>query len=143
MVTLPPLALAAAAPRVVLTLAAALLVACGGERPRSPEGAVDRMVTAARTGDRAGVYQRLGPLTRARIDALVIASRKMSGRVALRPEDFLSVGWAPADWEPAGMRTLRSDQGSAEVEVYSEGGDRHIVNVVRDGDDWKIELPGR
>jgi len=124
-------------------LAGALaLAACSGGAS-SPEGAVERLVTAARTGDRAGVYARLGPATRARLDALVMASRKMSGRVALKPQDFLSVGWAPPAWELAGMRTLRRDDSTADVEVYAATGDRHIVTLVRDGDEWKIELPGR
>jgi hypothetical protein len=121
---------------------AALLAACSGS-PSTPEGAVDRLVTAARTGDRAGVYARLGPATRARIDPLVIASRKMSGRVALKPQDFLSVGWAPPAWDLAGMRTLRRDETTADVEVYAASGDRHIVALVREGDEWKVELPGR
>jgi hypothetical protein len=124
-------------------LAAAMAGGCAGDRPSTPEGAVDRLITAARTGDRAGVYQRLGPATRARIEALAAASRTMSGRVALRPEDFLSVGWAPPAWEPAGMRTLRKETATAEVEVYSESGDRHSVDLVREGDEWKVELPGR
>jgi hypothetical protein len=123
-------------------LVVALALACSKD-PSSPEGAVERMVTAARTGDRAGVYARLGPATRARIDALVAASRKMSGRVALKPQDFLSVGWAPPAWELDGLRTLRRDGATAEVEVYAASGDRHIVSLVREGDEWKIELPGR
>jgi hypothetical protein len=123
-------------------LALSLALGCSKD-PSSPEGAVDRMVTAARTGDRAGVYARLGPATRARIDALVAASRKMSGRVTLKPQDFLSVGWAPPAWELDGLRTLRRDGNTADVEVYAASGDRHIVSLVREGDEWKIELPGR
>jgi hypothetical protein len=127
---------------LALPLALSLALACSKD-PSSPEGAVERMVTAARTGDRAGVYARLGPATRARIDALVAASRKMSGRVTLKPQDFLSVGWAPPAWELDGLRTLRRDGSTADVEVYAASGDRHIVSLVREGDEWKIELPGR
>jgi hypothetical protein len=126
-----------------LALAVTLGSCASGDRATTPEGAVQRLVAAARTGDRAGVYQHLGPATRARIEGLVAASRKMSGRVAMKPEDFLSVGWAPPAWEPAGMRTLRRDGAAAEVEVYSAGGDRHIVQLVREEDEWKVELPGR
>jgi hypothetical protein len=130
--------------RVLAALVGALAFgACGSDKPSSPEGAVALLATAARTGDRAGVYERLGPATRARIDALVAASRKMSGRVALKPQDFLSVGWAPPAWEPDGMRTLRRDGASADVEVYAASGDRHIVSLVRENDEWKVELPGR
>src|SRR4051812_27295387 len=100
--------------------------ACSGGA-RSPGGAGDRPVTPPRPRGRAGVYARLCPATRARIDALVAASRKMSGRVALKPQDFLSVGWAPPAWDLGGMRTLRRDDSTAEVEVYAASGDRHIV----------------
>lgn len=128
----------------VLVAATLLAGACGGrDRATTPEGAVKLLIASARGGDRASVYQRLGPATRARIDGLQVAARKTSGRVAMKPEDFLSVGWAPPAWEPAGMRTLRRDDHSADVEVYSAAGDRHTVALVREGGEWKIELPGR
>ena len=100
-------------------------------------------ITAARIGDRGSVLQRLGPATRARIEALQSASRRLSGRMMMKPEDFLSVGWAPPAWEPAGTRVLRRDRDSAEVEVYSSSGDRHAMWLVRESREWKIELPGR
>jgi hypothetical protein len=132
-----PLALAGA-------LALALVAACSSrDTAASPEDAVEKLVAAARTGDRAGAYARLGPATRRRLEVLQAASRKMTGRVAMKPEDFLSVGWAPPAWEPAGMRTLRREGASAEVEVNSAAGDRHTVMVVREGADWKVELPAR
>jgi hypothetical protein len=129
-----------------LWLPAALLVALGcrdGRQGRTPEGAVQLFLAAARAGDRAVVYQRLGPRTRARMAGLHELSRRTGGRLALKPEDFLSVGWAPPAWEPAGTRTLRSDATTAEVEVYSAAGDRHTVELVREGPEWKIELPGQ
>ncbi len=109
----------------------------------SPEGTVKEVIAATRVADRVGVYQRLGPATRARIEALGASARKMTGRVAMLPEDFLSVGWAPPAWEAAGMRTLHRDEKTAEVEVYSAAGDRHSVTMVLEDKSWKIELPGR
>jgi hypothetical protein len=121
-----------------------LLAGCsGGDGPENPEGAVRLFITAARIGDRGSVLQRLGPATRARIEGLQSASRRLSGRMMMKPEDFLSVGWAPPAWEPAGTRVLRRDRDSAEVEVYSSSGDRHAMWLVREGREWKIELPGR
>lgn len=129
-----------AAPWVVFLL----LAGCsGGDGPENPEGAVRLFITAARIGDRGSVLQRLGPATRARIEALQSASRRLSGRMMMKPEDFLSVGWAPPAWEPAGTRVLRRDRDNAEVEVYSSSGDRHAMWLVREGREWKIELPGR
>jgi len=100
-------------------------------------------ITAARTGDRGSVLQRLGPTTRARLEALQSDSRRLSGRLLMKTEDFLSVGWAPPAWEPSGTRLLRRDRESAEVEVYSSTGDRHTLLLAREGREWKIELPGR
>ena len=119
------------------------LAACSSRvRADNPEGAVHLFITAARGGDRVSVYQRLGPETRARIEALLSSSRHQGGRLIARPEDFFSVGWAPPAWEPAGTRTVHRDRDRAEVEVYSAAGDRHSLTLVREGKEWKIELPG-
>jgi hypothetical protein len=125
-------------------LAVALLLAgCGAAgEGRTPEGAVQNMVAAARSGDRSAVFEHLGPRTRARLAALHESTRTTGGRVASKPEDFLSVGWAPPPWEASGVRTLRQEGDRAEVEVYSNAGDRHSVEVVREGQEWKVELPG-
>jgi hypothetical protein len=124
-------------------LFAGLLLACSGRgEGRSPEGAVRLLVSASRGGDRAAAFQRLGPRTRARIEALQEATKRTGGRLVTRPEDFLSVGSATPAWEIAGIRTLRKDDSSAEVEVYSASGDRHTLSLVHEGPEWKVELPG-
>ena len=126
-----------------LALFAFLVAACSGqERASNPEGAVHLFIAAARSGDRASVYQRLGPETRARIEAMLSSSRHQGGRLIARPEDFFSVGWAPPAWEPAGIRTVQRESERAEVEVFSAAGDRHALSLVREGKEWKIELPG-
>lgn len=120
-----------------------LFTACSShERATNPEGAVQLFIAAARSGDRTSVYQRLGPETRARIEVMLSSSRHQGGRLIVRPEDFFSVGWAPPAWEPAGTRTVQRDRERAEVEVYSAAGDRHSLFLVREGKEWKIELPG-
>jgi hypothetical protein len=130
--------------RVLAVLAVLAGTACSeGKQARSPEGAVQVFVAAARAGERSVVFQRLGPRTRARVTALQEASRRSGGRLALKAEDFLSVGWAPPAWEPAGIRTLRRDDTTAQVEIYSAAGDRHTVDLVREGQEWKVELPGQ
>jgi hypothetical protein len=129
-----------AGPALILLSA---LAACSSRvRADNPEGAVHLFIAAARSGDRASVYQRLGPETRARIEALLSSSRHQGGRLIAKPEDFFSVGWAPPAWEPAGTRTVHRDREHAEVEVYSAAGDRHSLSLVREGKEWKIELPG-
>jgi hypothetical protein len=124
----------------LLTLAF-LLAACSGRgRADNPEGTVNLFIAAARAGDRVAVYQLLGQETRARIVEL-LASSHQGGRNIVRPEDFFSVGWAPPAWEPAGVRTVHRDHDHAEVEVYSAAGDRHSLTLVREGKEWRIELP--
>ncbi len=125
-----------------LLILAFLAGACSSrDRSDNPEGAVQLFIAAARSGDRAAVYQRLGPATRQRIEALLVSSHHQSGRSIARPEDFFSVGWAPPAWEPAGVRTVHREGDHAEVEVYSAAGDRHSLTLVREGKEWKIELP--
>jgi hypothetical protein len=132
-----------------LVLAAALALAaaaggCGGrDDGSSPEAAVRSLIAASRAGDRAAVYNRFGPRTRERVDALLSTARKTGGTRLLRPEDLVTVGWVPPAWEPAGTRLLHADDTEAEVEVYSAGGDRQAIRVVREGKSWKVELPFR
>jgi hypothetical protein len=128
--------------RRCLLLVVLLLASCSSrERADNPEGAVHLFIAAARSGDRGAVYQRLGPATRERIETLLTSSQYQGGRNIARPEDFFSVGWAPPAWEPAGVRTVHRDRERAEVEVYSAAGDRHSLTLVREGKEWKIELP--
>jgi hypothetical protein len=122
-------------------LAAVAPPGCSGRD--GPEGAVRALIAAARAGDRSAVYQRLGPRTRARIEELLASARKTGATRILRPEDLVTVGWVPPAWEAAGTRLVQRHGDEAEVEVYSAGGDRQGVRVVRDGRTWKVELPLR
>lgn len=119
-------------------------VGCGGrDDGSSPEAAVRSLITSARAGDRAAVYNRFGPSTRARVDALLASARRTGGTRVLRPEDLVTVGWLPPAWEPAGTRLVRRDDNEAEVEVYSAAGDRQAIRTVKEGRSWKVELPYR
>jgi hypothetical protein len=133
--------------RVVAAVALAVVLGSSGCSSRddgsSPEAAVQSLIAAARAGDRLAVYQRFGPRTRARIDDLLSSARRTGATRVLRPEDLVTVGWVPPAWEAAGTRLLRRDGDEAEVEVYSGGGDRQSVRVVREAKSWKVELPLR
>jgi len=124
-------------------LACALLatVGCGGRA--DPEAAVESLIAASRAGDRAAVYARFGPRTRARIDGLLSSAQRTGGTRTLRPEDLVTVGWLPPAWEPAGTRLLRRDGTEADVEVFSAAGDRQAIRTVQEGKTWKVELPFR
>jgi hypothetical protein len=116
---------------------------CSSRDDSSPEAAVTSLIAAARAGDRVAVYQRLGPRTRKRIDELLSSAQRTGATRILRPEDLVTVGWVPPAGAAAGTRTLHRDGDEAEVEVYSGGGDRQSVRVVREGKSWKVELPLR
>jgi hypothetical protein len=126
-----------------MTLALAAGGGCGGGGESTPESAVTALIASARAGDRLGVYQHFGPRTRGRIDEMLAGARKTGGTRMLRPEDLVTVGWVPPAWEAAGTRQIRREGNEAEVEVYSAGGDRQTIRVVREDKLWKVELPLR
>jgi hypothetical protein len=129
---------------VLGVLLVAAVGACSGrDDGASPESAVQALIAEARAGDRLGVYQRFGPRTRAHIDELLSSARRTGATRVLRPEDLVTVGWVPPAWEAGGPRRGRRDGDEAEVEVYSGGGDRQSVRVVREAKSWKVELPLR
>jgi hypothetical protein len=102
---------------------------------------VDALISASRAGDRAAVYARFGPRTRAHIDGLLASAQRTGGTRVLRPEDLVTVGWLPPAWEKAGTRLLRRDGAEAEVEVFSGSGERQTIKTVLEGKTWKVELP--
>jgi hypothetical protein len=114
-----------------------------GDPGSSPESAVANLVSAARSGDRSAVYQRLGPKTRARIEEILAAARKSGGARLLRAEDLVTVGWVPPAWEATAIRELRRQDDEAEVDVASAAGDHETVTAVREGKRWTVELPLR
>jgi len=132
--------LAVMAPLTVL----ACLPACERDTPASdPAAVVESFVAASRNGDRAAVYQHLGPKTRARLQEALQSAKRVSGRLELRPHDFLSVGQAPPAWEASSYRTTQTGPKTATVSISSAAGDRHDLELVRAGDAWRIELPMR
>jgi hypothetical protein len=130
--------------RLAAALALSLVLGCGGrEDGSSPEAAVRSLIATARAGDRAAVYNCLGPRTRAHIEALLGATHRTGNARMLAPSDLVAVGWLPPAWEPAGTRLVRRQGDEADVEVYSATGERQPVHTVREGRSWKVELPIR
>lgn len=128
------------APVLLLAAWLGLGPACSGAKS-SPEWSVRLLVAAAHAGDKAGVWKRLSTRTQRRIQDRLAATRTQGGLTVRRPEDLLAAGWAPPAWEPDGTRTLRRTRDEADVEVYSAAGDRQTVHMVREGGEWKLELP--
>jgi len=116
----------------------------GGDEGRTPEATVRALIQSVRTGDRAAVYQQLGPATRARIQEALTSGRRNGVSPLLRAEDLVTVGWVPPAWDPSAVREIRREGGQADVEVSSVAGDHEIVHLVREEDrHWRIELPVR
>jgi len=134
------------AARLVIALGAACLAVvsfgCSSSEPgASPEAAVAQLISAARSGDRAAVYHRLGPRTRGHIEDILLAARKSGGARLLRPEDLVTVGWVPPAWDATSIHELHRQGDEAEVDVASAAGDHQAITVVREGKRWMVELP--
>jgi len=127
----------------VALLVGALLAGAGCSGRDSPEAAVEALIAAARAGDRAAVYARFGPRTRARIEGLLASAQRTGGTRTLRPEDLVTVGWLPPAWEHDRTRLLRLEGTEAEVEVRSASDERQTIKTVQEGKTWKVELPFR
>jgi len=115
----------------------------GQEEGRNPEATIRAVIQSVRTGDRAGVYQQLGPATQARIQEALASGRRNGVSPLLRAEDLVTVGWVPPAWEASSVREIRREGDQADVEVSSVAGDHEIVHLVRQGKHWRLELPLR
>ena len=101
------------------------------------------LIAAARAGDRGAVYDRLGPRTRAHIEALLVATHRTGGARMLAPADLVAVGWLPPAWEPAGTRVAASRRGRGGRRGLLGDRRRQPVHTVREGKSWRVELPLR
>jgi hypothetical protein len=125
-------------------LAAAVVLAWlrGDAGTGSPEGIARALVVAAREGDRAAVWEHLGPATRAHLEkAAWDATQKVGGARRFAPLDVLDVRASATSYIPTEI-VLRETQGdTAVVDVLGPEGRRDELHLVRVGDAWKVELP--
>ena len=98
------------------------------------------LVASARAGDRPAVIARIGPRTRARLIDDARVAGEQAGRRRLAPGDLLVIGWAPPSDEEPALRTVEEQGDRAVVELRGRGGAERI-EVVREADGWKVELP--
>ena len=101
------------------------------------------LLASVRAGDRAAVFNRFGPRTRAHIEEL-LASRAQDRRHAhAAPAGSGHRRLGAARLGAGGIAHDQQDGDEAEVEVYSAAGDRQTVHLVTEGKSWKVELPLR
>ena len=124
----------------VAVLLALMSGACGGAR-RSPEAAVRALVDAARDQEAEEVYGLLGPRTRARLAVDARRGGEQAGRRVLRPSDLLSVGFTPPGFVLDDTHELERSRDHAIVEAVGRRGERERVELVKESDGWKVELP--
>ena len=113
-------------------------VACGGTR--SPDGAVRAIAEAAAAGDGDGVYARLGPATRARLQGDAALAARASGRRELGPKDLVAAGWSPPKWRAVDFDVLTRSGDRATVEIRGAAHERETVACVLVGGEWRVEL---
>jgi hypothetical protein len=107
----------------------------------SPADAVRAFSEAARSGAQHEVWRLLGPKSRDRITADAQRAAELSGRRALPAESLLAVGWSPPKFRVAEIRERTVQGDRALVEVRGPAGEVALVDCVREGGAWKIELP--
>jgi hypothetical protein len=134
--------------RALLLFAAALATAgCQeADEARTPAGAVRAFARAAdahsTSRDRERVCSLIGPRTRARLEASArLATQQAGARRPFEWKEMLIVGMARPRHELTQVRVVEEHGDRAVVETRSVGGAPETVEVVREGELWKIELP--
>ncbi len=114
---------------------------CGAD-DETPVGAVRAFVSAARAGDRAAVYELLGPRTRAHLEAQTQkATEYVGGSRRFAPTELMSV--TSGDLERPAPRDylLRERDGeTAVVEIVGADGTHTPTTVVEVDGHWRVEL---
>jgi hypothetical protein len=131
---------------VAAVLATATLACREADEARTPAGAVRAFVRAAdarsTARDRERVCGLIGPRTRARLAASARLATQQAG--ARRPfdwKDMLVVGMARPRYELTQVHVVAGEADRALVEVRGPAGARETIEVVREGELWKVELP--
>jgi hypothetical protein len=107
----------------------------------SPEGVAHALVMAARDGDRATVWEHVGPATRARIEkAAWDATQRVGGAKRFTALDVLDVGVSATSYVPTSIVLRESTGDRAIVDVLGPDGRRDELTLVRVDDAWKVEL---
>jgi len=132
--THPALALA-------LTLALALMQACGGEA-KTPEAAAKAFVEAAQRGNTAQLLPLLESAAANRLQtAAERASHHVGGRRTIVPHEMLQI----ADVDPmlriARVEVVESSESTARVRLYGSQEQTAELSLVFEDDAWRVQIP--
>lgn len=117
-----------------------ILPACS-DGAGQPVAAVQALGEATRSGDVDEIWKLLGPQTRRRLEAGAQRAGIQAGRRRITARDLLAVGWSPPRFIPAEVREVERNGDAAWVEVIGSQGERERMQVIREKDGWKVELP--
>jgi hypothetical protein len=131
---------------VSAALAAAAAACRQADEAGTPTGAVRAFARAAdprsATRDRERVCSLIGPRTRARLqESAQLATQQAGARRPFEWKDMLVVGMARPAHELQDVRLLEAGDRRALVEARGPAGARETLELVREGELWKIELP--
>jgi hypothetical protein len=126
-------------------LLALILLALSGAGCRSPEGPADRyrrFAEAARTGRADAVWAMLSERSRRSLDDRAAALSAQAPAVARTGRALVLGDLAPTAPSVRTVAVLTESEDRARVAVEDEGGGKGEVSLVREGGEWRVELPG-
>ncbi len=127
-----------------LPLALVALLVGGCQRPDNPAERYERFARAARSGDVGAVWAMLSKESQDRLRA---RGKELEGGAKVPGADLRLANLILGDLAPTAPKVksatvLRESQDRAVVAVEAEGGERGEVSLVREGQEWKVVLPG-
>ena len=106
-----------------------------------PEATVRDMIRAAKTGDRATVFELLTPQTRTRLDVEAKRATDLVGAVVrYQAKDLISIGSSDGVATPTDITVVEERGERAVVEIVSPSG-RARVDLMRADGKWRVDLP--
>ena len=131
-------------PPALVLLPLVALLAAGCQRPDNPAERYERFARAARAGEVGAVWAMLSKDSQERIRA---RGKELAGGEKVAGADLGAANLVLGDLAPAAPRVksatvLRESKDQAVVAVEVEGGERGEVTLVREGEEWKVVLPG-
>lgn len=119
----------------------ALLVACE-PREADPVDTAKAYNVAVRSGDSKRVLELIDAEAVERIDSLAQgASDQVGGRRKVEAHEMLEVVDVERAFELSEAELLDSDGTVAHVALESTTGERHILELVYQGDRWRVKVP--
>jgi len=112
--------------------------------PENPADRYLRFAEAARAGRSAQVWAMLSARSRQGLKerARALAGEKAPAGVEIGAADLVLGGLSPTAPKVKSVTVLRESSGAAVLSVEEVGGVRGEVSMVREGGDWRVELPG-